>query len=104
VCDPIGYIDFISLIKNAALIITDSGGIQEESTFLKVQCLTLRENTERPITIELGTNHLIGTNIENIDRAISSVLNSQQIKEGTIPPLWDGKAAERICNKLIENI
>jgi len=99
-CDPIGYIDFISLLKNALLILTDSGGIQEESTFLGVQCITMRENTERPITVETGTNHLIGTDVERVGNAIAGILR-QDGKKGGIPPLWDGKTAERICSKLV---
>jgi UDP-N-acetylglucosamine 2-epimerase (non-hydrolysing) len=102
-CDPIGYIDFISLVKNCTLILTDSGGIQEEATFLNVQCLTLRENTERPVTIELGTNQLIGTNINDIDEAINCVL-SGNIKKGSVPPYWDGRSAERICKILVEKL
>ena len=101
ISDPIGYLDFICLSKNAILILTDSGGIQEESTFLNVQCITLRDNTERPVTIELGTNHLIGTDMKKIDQAIENILDGN-VKKGTIPPLWDGKTAERICSKLLE--
>lgn len=103
-CDPIGYIDFIHLIKHALLIITDSGGIQEETTFLNIPCLTLRENTERPVTIQLGTNHLIGTDIDNIDQAIANVLDFNKVKTGSIPPFWDGKTAERICAILTERL
>jgi UDP-N-acetylglucosamine 2-epimerase (non-hydrolysing) len=102
-CEPIGYIDFIWLIKNAALILTDSGGIQEESTFLEVQCITLRENTERPITVEMGTNHLIGSDLTKIDRAMMGILDGK-IKKREVPPFWDGKTAERICETLIERI
>ncbi len=102
-CEPIGYIDFIWLVKNAALILTDSGGIQEESTFLEVQCITLRENTERPITVEMGTNHLIGSDLKKIDQAIMSILDGK-IKKREVPPFWDGKAAERICETLVERI
>jgi UDP-N-acetylglucosamine 2-epimerase (non-hydrolysing) len=98
-CDPIGYIDFLCLVKNAALIITDSGGIQEESTFLNVPCITLRENTERPVTIDIGTNYLAGTDITKMNGLVSEILNGKT-KKGTIPPLWDGKAAERICGVL----
>jgi len=98
-CDPIGYTDFLSLMEHAALILTDSGGIQEESTYLGVQCVTLRNNTERPVTVELGTNHLIGTDIGKVDQAMQAILDGQ-VKKGTIPPLWDGKAASRICAQL----
>lgn len=93
--DPIGYIDFLSLTKNAELIITDSGGIQEESTYLGVQCITVRNNTERPSTVELGTNQLIGTDLEKVEKAAIDVLSGNK-KKGTVPPLWDGHAAERI--------
>ncbi|MGZ3839779.1 MAG: non-hydrolyzing UDP-N-acetylglucosamine 2-epimerase [Flavisolibacter sp.] len=99
-CDPIGYIDFISLIKNAELILTDSGGIQEESTYLKVPCLTLRNNTERPVTVEIGTNQLVGVNLEKLDRAIRDILGGKR-KQGRIPEGWDGKASERICSILV---
>jgi len=94
--EPIGYIDFLCLVNNARLIITDSGGIQEESTYLGIPCVTLRDNTERPITVKIGTNYLAGTDMSNADRIISEVLDGN-IKKGSIPELWDGKAAERIC-------
>ena len=99
--EPIGYIDFVHLVKNARVVITDSGGIQEESTFLGVQCVTLRDNTERPVTVQTGTNHLAGTKMSKADSVIGEVL-SGKIKKGGIPPLWDGKAAERICRELIQ--
>ena len=99
--EPIGYIDFLHLVKNALLVLTDSGGIQEESTFLGVQCVTLRNNTERPVTVEVGTNHLAGTDIAKVDGIIGEVL-AGRVKKGGIPELWDGKAAERICQQLIE--
>jgi len=97
--DPIGYIDFLSLTKNAELIITDSGGIQEESTYLGVQCITVRNNTERPVTAELGTNHLVGTDLKQVEKVALDILNGN-IKKGKIPELWDGKAAERIAQIL----
>jgi UDP-N-acetylglucosamine 2-epimerase (non-hydrolysing) len=100
--EPIGYLDFVHLVKNARLIITDSGGIQEESTFLGVQCVTLRDNTERPVTVSLGTNHLAGTDVSKADAVIGEVL-AGKVKKGSIPPLWDGKAAERICQELIRH-
>ncbi len=98
--DPIGYIDFLALTKNAGLIITDSGGIQEESTYLGVQCITVRNNTERPITVEVGTNQLIGTDLNSVEKCALDIL-SGNIKCGKIPELWDGKAAERITEFLI---
>ena len=101
-CDPIGYIDFLCLIKNASLIITDSGGIQEETTYLGVPCVTLRDNTERPVTLEIGTNYLAGTDITKMNGLVSEILNGKT-KKGTIPPLWDGKAAERITTVILNS-
>jgi UDP-N-acetylglucosamine 2-epimerase (non-hydrolysing) len=101
--EPIGYIDFLALTKNAELIITDSGGIQEESTYLGVQCITVRNNTERPITVEIGTNHLVGINSAKIEQAALNIL-AGKIKVGKIPELWDGKAAERISKIIIDNL
>ena len=101
--EPAGYLDFLSLMKNSKVVITDSGGIQEETTALGVQCLTLRENTERPSTIEIGTNQLIKLNKNAIILAVEDILNNK-IKTGTVPPLWDGQAAERIVNKINEII
>jgi UDP-N-acetylglucosamine 2-epimerase (non-hydrolysing) len=97
--EPIGYIDFLALTKETALVVTDSGGIQEESTYLGVQCITVRDNTERPITVELGTNQLVGTDLDAVQRAAESVLDGN-IKRGRIPELWDGKTAERIAKIL----
>lgn len=97
VLDPIGYIDFLSLTKNAELVITDSGGIQEETTFLGVQCITVRDNTERPSTCEIGTNHMIGTDLNKVVIAAKSILAGQK-KVGSIPEYWDGKASERIVD------
>lgn len=99
--EPIGYIDFLALTKNAELILTDSGGIQEESTFLGVQCITLRTTTERPITVELGTNQLLGNDLELAEKAAMEVLNGNK-KIGKIPEKWDGNAAERIVEILIK--
>jgi len=98
--DPIGYIDFLALTKNAELIITDSGGIQEESTYLGIQCITVRNNTERPITVEVGTNQLIGTDLMKVEQAALHVINGK-IKSGRIPELWDGKTSERIIDILV---
>jgi UDP-N-acetylglucosamine 2-epimerase (non-hydrolysing) len=95
--DPIGYIDFLALTRSAELVITDSGGIQEETTYLGVQCLTVRDNTERPVTVSVGTNQLIGTDLKKVEQAAEEVL-SGNIKKGGIPELWDGKTAERILN------
>ena len=95
VLEPIGYIDFLSLSKNAELVVTDSGGIQEETTYLGVQCITVRDNTERPITSEIGTNHMIGTDFNKVVDASISIL-SGEVKSGSIPDLWDGNASVRI--------
>lgn len=101
--DPIGYIDFIHLQQSACLVITDSGGIQEETTALNVQCLTVRNNTERPITVEIGTNQLIGTDFNNVIEASKKILLGQ-IKIGTIPELWDGNTASRIASILKQKL
>lgn len=99
--DPLGYLDFLRLYSGAKLVLTDSGGLQEETTVLGIPCLTLRNNTERPITIEMGTNVLVGTDPEKIKAAASKVLDSNETRKGAnIPPLWDGKTAGRICDEL----
>jgi UDP-N-acetylglucosamine 2-epimerase (non-hydrolysing) len=95
VLEPLGYLQFLDLMMHARLVLTDSGGIQEETTFLGIPCLTLRTNTERPETIEQGTNELVGTDPEKIISATAKVL-SGEFKTGVIPDLWDGRAAERI--------
>ena len=96
---PLSYMDFLNLWKDAALVLTDSGGLQEETTALGVPCLTLRHNTERPITVEEGTNTLVGTDPDTIVRAAQRVLAGQG-KAGKRPALWDGHAAERIVQHL----
>jgi len=100
-CDPIGYLDFVRLMDNAALILTDSGGIQEESTWLRVPCVTLRETTERPVTAEIGTNEVVGLDIALAVEKSRAALNGSA-KHGNIPELWDGHAAERIVAILLE--
>ncbi|NNF06887.1 MAG: UDP-N-acetylglucosamine 2-epimerase (non-hydrolyzing) [Candidatus Eisenbacteria bacterium] len=97
--EPKGYLDFLRLMDNAALVLTDSGGIQEETTFLSVPCLTLRLNTERPVTVDEGTNTLVGVDPEAIRSAGKKALTGDA-KKGTIPELWDGKASERIVDIL----
>jgi len=101
--EPLGYLDFLNLIETATLMITDSGGIQEEATFLSVPCVTLRENTERPVTITEGTNLLIGTNPEKILKAVEEILAGRG-KEAKVPKYWDGKAGERIVKVLCATI
>ncbi len=99
--NPLGYLDFMRLYSGARIVLTDSGGLQEETTVLGIPCLTLRHNTERPITIEMGTNVLVGTETDKIKQAAFDVLDSgTSEKEIKIPPLWDGKAAGRICDEL----
>tara|TARA_B100001123_G_C15191627_1_gene979619 strand:+ start:140 stop:1237 length:1098 start_codon:yes stop_codon:yes gene_type:complete len=97
--EPLGYIDFMCLQKNARVVITDSGGIQEESTFFGVPCITVRENTERPITISKGSNKLIGTKYEKIPKEVEIIMNNKNNKY-SIPTLWDGKSADRISKVL----
>jgi len=99
---PIGYLDFLCLLSKATLVLTDSGGIQEETTALGVPCLTLRENTERPITISEGTNQLIGTDPAKIIAAAHDIIAGKG-KPGRIPPFWDGHAAARIVDVLLKN-
>ena len=96
VLDPLSYVDFLGLQSRATVVITDSGGIQEETTYLGVPCLTLRENTERPVTVTLGTNVLVGRDPDKLRSELSRIL-AGQAKKGTVPPLWDGHAGERIA-------
>jgi len=97
--DPLGYLEFIWLVKHARAVITDSGGITEETTVLEIPCLTLRDNTERPETVNQGTNELIGTNPEAVKPALKKLMAGEW-KTGTIPEKWDGKASERIVGKI----
>jgi len=94
--EPLPYIEFLNLERRATVVITDSGGIQEETTYLGVPCITLRHNTERPITVSLGTNVLVGQDTARAQTEVSSVLEGKG-KQGTVPPLWDGRAGERIA-------
>lgn len=98
--DPLGYLDFLSLYSAARLVLTDSGGIQEETTALGIPCLTLRENTERPITVELGTNVVVGTDTTRIVAAASAALNGSAKRTTHQLPLWDGHTSERILDAL----
>jgi UDP-N-acetylglucosamine 2-epimerase (non-hydrolysing) len=95
--EPLSYIDFLALQTRARLVVTDSGGVQEETTFLRVPCLTLRENSERPVTVILGTNMLIGRDYARLAREAERILRGDW-KRGEIPPLWDGRASERIAD------
>ncbi len=101
--EPLGYLPFLSLLRNAALVLTDSGGIQEEATFLGVPCITLRNNTERPVTVTLGTNYLVGTDPHKIEETAFAVINGNK-KSGSLPPLWDGKTGERIIGILADSL
>jgi len=100
---PLGYNEFLKLVKKSKGVITDSGGIQEESTYLKIPCLTLRERTERPVTIEIGTNILIGSNLSLLQTNVNDILENK-FKAGRIPELWDGNAAARILTILEEKL
>jgi UDP-N-acetylglucosamine 2-epimerase (non-hydrolysing) len=97
--DPLGYLDFLCLMKNASIVVTDSGGVQEETTCLGIPCVTVRENTERPVTVEKGTNIIAGTSREGIRAAIRT--QSHKKAERAVPMHWDGKAAARIVEVLV---
>ncbi|MDA9808770.1 UDP-N-acetylglucosamine 2-epimerase (non-hydrolyzing) [Flavobacteriales bacterium] len=99
--ESLGYLDFMKLVSNSKIVITDSGGVQEETTFLQIPCITVRENTERPVTITLGNNELIQLNGEFISKRMIEKLTNTEI--GEIPPLWDGHATERILEILSES-
>jgi len=101
--EPLGYLDFLRLQSSAKVVLTDSGGIQEETTILKVPYITLRENTERPITAAIGSNQIVGTNAERIITAYRNAI-SDNWREPQIPPLWDGRAANRIIQVLLEQL
>ena len=98
--DPLPYVDFLGLQSRATVVITDSGGIQEETTYLGIPCLTVRENTERPITVSMGTNVLVGRDRDKLRSELSRVLGGDP-KKRTVPPLWDGHAGERIADILV---
>jgi UDP-N-acetylglucosamine 2-epimerase (non-hydrolysing) len=100
--DPAGYLDFLWMQANAAVVLTDSGGIQEESTVLRVPCLTLRDNTERPVTITSGTNRLAGTRRDTILAAWREM--QAHPPSGVVPPLWDGRAGERCLEVLRKHL
>ena len=100
--DPMGYLEFMSLWSNARLVLTDSGGLQEETTALGIPCLTLRENTERPITVDEGTNTIVGTDPVRIMTAAREILQQEKNAAVRVPELWDGRAAERVVTALME--
>jgi UDP-N-acetylglucosamine 2-epimerase (non-hydrolysing) len=99
--DPLSYLEFLSMQAKATVVITDSGGIQEETTFLHVPCVTVRENTERPITTTLGTNVLVGRDMRKLREEVGRVLEGRH-SQGEVPPLWDGKASLRIVQETID--
>lgn len=99
-CEPMGYLDFQNLTKNSKLVLTDSGGIQEETTFYKVPCITLRENTERPSTVAIGSNTLVYFEMEKIFNLVDDII-AGTYKTDDVPVLWDGKATERIVDVLV---
>ena len=98
--EPLGYLDFLSLQSDAAAVLTDSGGVQEETTFLRVPCFTLRDNTERPVTIREGTNVLLGLDPERIDDILPALASRNGVTPAELPELWDGRAAERVADVL----
>jgi len=99
VLDPLPYVEFLAYQRGATVVITDSGGIQEETTYLGVPCLTLRSNTERPVTVSMGTNILVGQDAQKLRSELANILDGNA-KKGTVPPLWEGLAGERIANIL----
>lgn len=100
-CPPFGYLEFLFLVKNSLGVVTDSGGIQEETTYLHKPCLTLRTTTERPETVIQGTNMLIGEAYDQIPSALTSLIQNEW-KKGEVPALWDGRTSERIVEKIVE--
>lgn len=100
ILEPLGYINFMALVKSSKLVLTDSGGIQEETTYLKKPCITLRNSTERPVTVDIGSNFLVGSDV-NAAITLAKTLLSNGGKQSSIPPLWDGNAAHRIAEEFI---
>ncbi|MBX2997192.1 MAG: UDP-N-acetylglucosamine 2-epimerase (non-hydrolyzing) [Caldilineaceae bacterium] len=101
-CDPLGYLEFLALQAHATIVLTDSGGVQEETTYLQVPCLTLRENTERPVTVDVGSNTLVGHDMAKLRHEVARTLQGDA-KQGAIPPLWDGRAGERIAQIITQH-
>lgn len=100
--EPLGYLDFVALERNASVVITDSGGVQEETTYLGVPCVTVRENTERPVTVLQGTNRIVGTDPDALVSAVEGVLAGRWRRPTSPPRLWDGRASERIVRAIAE--
>ena len=101
VLEPLGYLEFVSLVQDSAGVLTDSGGMQEETTYLGIPCFTLRDNTERPVTCDLGTNVLLGLAPERI-KEVPGLIAQTRARDGEVPPGWDGAAAERLVDVLLE--
>jgi UDP-N-acetylglucosamine 2-epimerase (non-hydrolysing) len=101
--EPLSYITFLGLMARSKVVLTDSGGIQEETTALQIPCLTLRKNTERPSTVELGTNELVGDNLDRGERIVDQIMR-REWKKGVMPPLWDGRAACRVVNYIEKHL
>jgi UDP-N-acetylglucosamine 2-epimerase (non-hydrolysing) len=97
--EPVGYLDSLALQSHAAVVVTDSGGMQEETSYLGTPCVTVRENTERPVTMATGTNTLVGRDMARLRAEVDRVL-AGTFKRGELPPFWDGRAAERIADAL----
>jgi UDP-N-acetylglucosamine 2-epimerase (non-hydrolysing) len=100
---PLSYLEFLGMQTKATVVITDSGGIQEETTFLRVPCLTVRENTERPITTSIGTNVLVGRNMNRLREEIARIVQGV-FSDGDVRPFWDGHAAERILDEVRKQV
>ncbi len=103
IIDPVGYLDFLRLQSEAKLVLTDSGGVQEETTYLQIPCITMRHNTERPVTVDVGSNVLVGPNPSKIREAAEEILAGRG-KTGEVPRLWDGHTAERITEIILEKL
>ena len=99
---PIGYLELLRLNRCAKLVITDSGGLQEETTYLGIPCITMRNNTERPSTVDMGTNVIVGNDLEALYTNFDKIM-SGDFKNGRVPPLWDGKTADRIVDIIARN-
>ena len=101
--EPLGYIDFLCLTASAKFVLTDSGGLQEETTALGVPCLTMRPSTERPATVSVGTNIVVGSDPQTIRKSVEDLL-AGRAKTGSVPELWDGRASQRAAKVLIDHV